>query len=330
MKFFAIWFFLLMVVCNGLPFDSAGLRAMFESYKRDHGRTYSSSKEELNRFRCFAENLRRIQERNRQDTASHGVNIFTDLCPEEFRARYLSSFALRVPRSGTTNAVNTSGVEPPLIDWREKGGVGPIKDQGQCESCWAFGAVAAMEGAWNLKNRPSPFLQLSEEFLVQCSQRNGSSCTAGGEPRLAIAYVIRNHGIPSEASYPYTSGGGWAGPCSEIPAQKAPAAQFRELAGLTAYNEPAIADALVKFGPLFALVDSTQWQYYSSGVSSLCGFTQLTHAVAIVGVGQQGSTYYWIVRNSWGTNWGENGYIYLQYGVNCNAIASEVGTALAL
>eukprot|EP00906_Rhabdomonas_costata_P004943 RCo007417 len=334
---------LLITLCAGMPFHSAELSGLFHSYKGKFNRAYSSAAEERKRLQCFVENLRRIEERNRMDTAVHGINDFTDLCPEEFRARFLGGYVSKhrsqeeEEQSGRTakraqTAFNVSDPALPTIDWRELGAVGPVKTQGHCGSCWTFSAVAAMEGAYNLKYKPTPFQQLSEEYLVQCSQEPPNAGCKGGDMATAINYVISSGGIPSEQSYPYTSGTGVNGTCSTDSSMLQPVAKFSRVLKFYGASEDNLAGYLSTYGPLFIGVAATDaWQTYTGGIlSANCDNRELNHGVALVGLGIEDSTYYWIVRNSWGSAWGQSGYIYVQYGSNCNGIANNAGTAVVV
>jgi len=230
------------------------------------------------------------------------VNQFTDMTSEEFKA-----FVGRLPRETPSAAVPfvpRADVDPPAsVDWITAGAVTPVKDQGQCGSCWAFSTVAAVEG-WNfLKN--GKLVSMSEQQLVDCSKDVCYGCQ-GGWPYKALEYVEKS-GICSEADYKYTARDGQCkdSTCTPVVAPGA----------ITTYlNISNEADMLaaVAAGPVSVLVeaDRSAFQYYHSGIldDTSCG-TSIDHAITAVGYGTEGGKNYWNIKNSWGVSWGAKGYI---------------------
>jgi len=203
---------------------------------------------------------------------------------------------------------------PTAWDWRTKGAVTPIKDQGQCGSCWAFSATGSSEGAWALK-KGNTLVSLSEQQLVDCSGSFQNQGCNGGLMDYAFQYIIANGGITSEAEYPYTA---QTGNCmSPLPAEVATLSKY---ADVKQNSESSLLTAAT-IGPVSVAIEADQesFQFYQSGIYAdpNCG-TQLDHGVLVVGWGQAASTKqnYWIVKNSWGTSWGDNGYIYMARGIN--------------
>lgn len=292
---------------------------MFQNFKADFNRQYASVAEEQRRFGCFVRTLANIERLNSVDTAVHVVNKFADLCAEDFKMFHNLKFpnATATPHRIFTKAELQA--TPAEIDWRTLGAVNAVKDQQQCGSCWTFSAVMAMEGAWKLAG--NPLVSLSEEELVQCAKSAGNGCQ-GGEMTNAINWVVSHGGINSEEAYPYTSGSGFTGWCNAEKSSKS-VAKFTGVIKAP-QDEEQIAAYLVKYGPLFIAVDATDgWQTYGGGIKSNCNGKHLDHGVGIVGM----TADYWIVRNSWGPSWGENGYIRLKKGINCDLLNSDVGTA---
>ncbi|XP_030896468.1 cathepsin K [Leptonychotes weddellii] len=193
---------------------------------------------------------------------------------------------------------------PDSIDYRKKGYVTPVKNQGQCGSCWAFSSVGALEG--QLKKKTGKLLNLSPQNLVDCVSEN-DGC-GGGYMTNAFQYVQKNRGIDSEDAYPYV---GQDESCMYNPTGKA--AKCRGYREIPVGNEKALKRAVARVGPVSVAIDAslTSFQFYSKGVyyDENCNSDNLNHAVLAVGYGIQKGNKHWIIKNSWGENWGNKGYI---------------------
>ncbi|XP_040379549.1 cysteine proteinase 1-like [Oryza brachyantha] len=292
--------------------------AHFASFERRFGRTYRDAGERAYRLSVFRDNLRRARRHQRLDpTAAHGVTKFSDLTPAEFRERYLG-----LRGGGRTSLASTA--EAPILptdglpadfDWREHGAVGPVKDQGSCGSCWSFSTSGALEGAHYLAT--GKLEVLSEQQMVDCdhecdpseSRACDSGCN-GGLMTTAFSYLMKSGGLQSEKDYPYA---GRENACKFDKSKIV--AQVKNFSVVSA-NEDQIAANLVKHGPLAIGINAVFMQTYIGGVSCpyICG-KHLDHGVLLVGYGSAGyapirfkEKPYWIIKNSWGENWGENGY----------------------
>jgi len=204
---------------------------------------------------------------------------------------------------------------PTSVDWRTKGVVTGVKDQGQCGSCWSFSTTGSVEGAWALNYS---LVSLSEQNLMDCSRRYGNLGCNGGLMDSAFKYIIANNGIDTEASYPYEESTSYN--CRYTTANRG--ATISSYQDVTSGSESALQNAVVYRGPVSVAIDAsnTSFQLYKSGVyyEPKCSSTQLDHGVLTVGYGTGTSGDYWIVKNSWGTSWGQAGYIDMARNKNNN------------
>lgn len=285
---------------------------LFADFKATYGRKYDAQTDS-HRFTCFRQNLDLIDKRNAEASgARHGVNQFADLCPAEFAKMYLGLKPSNKTQ-GTPLKFSDAQVKASCsaIDWRTKGAVTPVKNQGQCGSCWSFSTTGNVEGQWQIAG--NPLTSLSEEELVQCSHNGNAGCN-GGLMDYAFQWIITNGGITTEAAYPYTSGIGITGKCksAKITNYAAKISSFQDVA----QNEDQMATFVCGNGPLSIGVDAQSWQTYQGGILKDCAGTQLDHGVLIVGFDNNNNPPYWIVKNSWGASWGESGYIRVEKGTN--------------
>ena len=280
----------------------------FTNFQDRFGKKYENIQELETRFQIFSTNLRNIILHNldRTQNFTMGINQFTDLTPEEFKEQYVGGLKLQLGSYGCGSFSSSASDAPSSIDWRDKGAVNPVRDQGQCGSCWAFATTANAESVWAISS--GQLLDLSEEFLVDCASGIGyfnMGCN-GGQPDSAFKYMI-NNGQCTEASYPYKAGttktAGSCQKCTTAPVY------FSNCYDVTPKDQISLMAAVAKQPVVIAIeADTRYFQSYSGGIldSTSCG-TKLDHAVEIIGYGTENGLDYWNVRNSWG-DWGENGY----------------------
>jgi len=282
----------------------------FNNFQERFNKKYATLQELEARFGVFRKNLIEILKHNSNlnETFTMGVNQFTDLTPEEFKSFvHKSSVSGPVTGYGCKSFSSSASGAPASIDWRTKGAVTSVKDQGQCGSCWTFSATGAIEGAWALAK--GQLIDLSEQELVDCATGTayGSHGCNGGQMDGAFKFVIGN-GQCSASSYPYTSGvTKTAGTCQKC----SPVAHISSCSDVKPNDQISLKAAVAQQPVAIAIeADTRYFQSYSSGVltSSSCG-TTLDHGVLAVGYGEENGIKYWLVKNSWGTSWGTEGYV---------------------
>ena len=279
---------------------ATGLKNIYNQWKAEYGIKVGAAEDDY-RFKVFASNYARINKHNALGKSYKlGLNAFTHLTNEEFTATHLG---LKLQKTKNTNAT-VVGAAADKADWRDK--MNPAKDQGQCGSCWAFSTIGAVEGAFSvLKNN---LMDLSEQELVDCSGSYGNEGCNGGLMDNGFQYIIAKKGIATEKEYPYTA---VDGTCNTK--------QTTRNAPITGYTDVKVGSsealkAALTVQPVSVAIeaDTYTFQSYSSGVinDDSCG-TNLDHGVVAVGFDATANPPYYIVRNSWGTSWGNKGHVYI-------------------
>jgi len=297
--------------------------SLFTAWKAKHNKIYSTEEEAI-RFNNFQLSLDRISSRNaKAEGAVFGLTKFSDLSPEEFLSTYLG-----YKSSGENFDVGvlpTGPQAPDTFDWRNKNMVTPVKNQEQCGSCWAFSVTENIESMWCMAKSLdcTSFTPLAPQEIVDCDTTD-LGCE-GGDPPTAYQFVIQEGGMETEANYPYTAADGDCNFQSNLVAVTISSWKYATQNS----DEPTMQNNLVAWGPLSICVYAEPWQDYTGGVlmASDCQ-GQIDHCVQLVGYDMTQSTPFWIVRNSWGTDWGESGYIRLQYGQDTCSCADEATTAV--
>ncbi|XP_071434327.1 cathepsin L2-like [Pithys albifrons albifrons] len=290
------------------------LEEAWEGWKSLHAKEYPGEAEPTRRD-IWEKNLRHIQRHNREESQGKhsyrlAMNHFGDLTNEEFNQLLNGFIPAQQEEPGLVFRASATLKSPASVDWRAKGYVTPIKDQGHCGSCWAFSATGALEGL--VFRQTGRLVVLSEQNLVDCTRPLGNHGCAGGNTARAFQYVRDNGGLDSERGYPYV--GTDSSSCRYNPQDKAAnCSGFRTVAP---GNEGALAQAVATVGPVAVAVDATSFQFYKSGIFSCpSGSHGVNHAMLAVGYGTANSsghnTSYWILKNSWSQAWGQQGYMFL-------------------
>ncbi|KAM6572443.1 hypothetical protein CsatA_016523 [Cannabis sativa] len=288
-----------------------------------HGKVYKSAQEKEIRFNIFKENVKFIESFNKHEkkySFKISMNKFGDMANHEFRALrngYRSTVASSTSSSSSRPKSSmlfkyenvTHSSIPSSIDWREKGAVTPIKDQQTCGSCWVFSAVAATEGITKIKK--GKLISLSEQQILDCDTNPDDQGCRGGLMENAFNFIAKNGGITSEYAYPYKAEQSTCATTKRL-------YNVAKIKGYQAVPQNSEAELLkaVAHQPVSVAIEGggQYFQFYSSGVfTGDCG-TTLDHGVTVVGYGtdEEEGTKYWLVKNSWGTNWGEEGYVRIQ------------------
>jgi C1A family cysteine protease len=306
--------------------DRAFYEEKFFEWLSEHKVEANSGSHFVHMLQNFANNHDFIEAHN---AGSHsytvGHNKFSHMNIDEWREYVhmgLNRPSLRKqPASIHTAPADVSSL-PDSVDWVSAGAVSGVKDQGQCGSCWSFSTTGALEGAYRLANPKDSSASFSEQHLVDCdlvtNGGNDLGCK-GGLMDSAFDWIQGNGYICSESEYPYESGTTKkAGTCSQSSCVKNANTAPKSHTDVATNSDTALMSALAQQPVSVAIeADKTSFQLYKSGVYSdpACG-TTLDHGVLAVGYGTQDGQNYWNVKNSWGTTWGDAGYIKMARGVS--------------
>ncbi|KAL1490720.1 hypothetical protein ABEB36_013369 [Hypothenemus hampei] len=306
--------------CHAVSFLDL-VQEQWNAFKAEHKKNYKTDTEERFRMKIFMDNAHKVAKHNKLYEAGHityklALNKYSDLLHHEFVAT-LNGFNKTKNNNILKNGEKDDAVTfikpanvklPDSIDWREQGAVTPVKDQGQCGSCWSFSATGALEGQHFRKT--GKLVSLSEQNLVDCSTKYGNNGCNGGLMDNAFRYIKDNGGIDTETSYPYKAEDE---KCHYTPRNKG--ATDKGFVDIQQGNELDLKAAVGTVGPVSVAIDASHetFQLYSDGVyfDPDCSSDELDHGVLVVGYGTDETTGkdYWLVKNSWGPSWGLKGYI---------------------
>jgi len=296
--------------CSNATTDSE-YESLWTEFMKEHNKVYSPE-EHYNRFSVFKDNVKFIRAHNAASDLhgfTVGINQFADMTRQEFKKTMLTYQASRKVQKNVVVLDETNLADS--VDWVSKGAVTPVKNQGQCGSCWAFSTTGSTEGAYQIAT--GQLKSFSEQELVDCAGSYGNQGCNGGLMDDGFKY-LESKGDALETDYAYT---GKTGTCSTTKQAKAAlkAGQVTSFNDVTTNSETQMK-AAVSQGPVSVAIEADQsgFQFYKTGVfSGTCG-TNLDHGVLVVGYGTDSGKDYWKVKNSWGETWGLEGYIMLERG----------------
>ena len=319
--------FLLVLVLALVACDSDLDTLMFQKFQKfmnKYNKKYDSIREYLGRYIVFKRNVMKLLKQKNLSYKT-GITKFFDLTRQEFAKTYLNL------NYGAMNAVNLKPYKmnakndsPDSWDWRDQGVVAPVKDQAACGSCWAFSAVANLEGLY--AKEKGTIVTMSEQLLVDCDYYD-SGCN-GGLMEYAFTFLQENGGINNDGDYPYT---GYQGDCKSDPSSfvDMTVTGYNALCDFSECDEGEMKDFLYETGPLSVALNADPLMWYDSGIidDDSCDPSALDHGVTLVGYGTENGVDYWTVKNAWGENWGESGYFRMVRGKGMCGINTYVITA---
>eukprot|EP01028_Stygiella_incarcerata_P006451 TRINITY_DN2623_c0_g1_i1.p1 TRINITY_DN2623_c0_g1~~TRINITY_DN2623_c0_g1_i1.p1 ORF type:complete len:392 (-),score=79.50 TRINITY_DN2623_c0_g1_i1:37-1212(-) len=306
------------------------LYSEFESFVSIHEKTYQSEEEANYRFKVFSDNVMRIEEHNNKadQTFKMGINMFTDLTDEEFSARNRLNWT-PPSQTGTPKVPSSSSMPslkslPSSKNWVTEGRVSPVKNQGSCGGCWAFATISTIESALAILESTNNVPVLSEQQLIDCDvDGNDDGCNGGFYTYAFDYYISKNKKVMTEECYPYTASDDSCKYSDDATCIRAEVLSYETLYCspsniLNSYN---LLMNAIQVNPVAIAINADEVQHYSSGILpfSVCGASSRpNHAVVVVGYGTDNGNDYWLVRNSWGPYWGENGYFRLERSTSAN------------
>jgi len=322
-----ICFFFAIVLC----ISTASIEDEFELWMKKYNKVYDSLEEKMYRMKVFEENVAHVSQMNSaSNQIKYGINAFSDMTSEEFSNFYTTNtkkFSSVMKSLKASKVVAPSGKNrylPKYFSWLDEGAVSSVKNQKKCGSCFAFGSVANMEGQLFLHT--GRLVNLSEQQIMDCDHECTSSffpicddACGGGTEENAFQYVIKSGGIMRMEDYPYTA---VKGDCQFDKSRSI--GGFKKWNYVTVNDEDDLRQYLYDHGPVSVGVAANDaWKAYSSGIfTASCGVSN-NHAVLLIGWGEYNDIPYWIIKNSWGADWGMDGYIHLPRGQNkCGILES--------
>jgi cathepsin F len=323
-------FVLMMQLPTTLLLNQVILYNKFQEFIQVFNKTYSTVEEHNHRFEIFRQNYQELEKARNvtaddvkdadtdiEDILELDITAFFDLTDEEFERVYLSNDVPEEDQKQSSEPSENSFITgnetdadhlrhlesvPRSFDWRTKGVVAPIRQQGSCGGCYAFSTAANIESQYAIKR--GKLINLSEQQIINCN--NFAVGCHGGNLGLAFRYLIKSPGLSLSSSLRYIAR-------KERCTRSVPAVKITNVLFAGTTNEDYIASFLMKHGPLSIAINANMFKFYRKGIMSYsaarCSHKQLNHAVNIVGFGVSGGVKYWIVRNSWGPHWGEKGYV---------------------
>ncbi|KAG4072621.1 hypothetical protein HA402_004710 [Bradysia odoriphaga] len=307
----------------------------WQLFKLRYAKVYPTKLEELHRNKIFLKNKLEIIQHNNlyelgQVSFRLGLNEYSDLEYSEFITRMNGGTNTSIINIHQFQYEAATFIKPDIdvpssVDWSKKGAVTAVKNQAQCGSCWAFSSTGALEGQYFRKT--GKLISLSEQNLVDCTRNYGNNGCGGGWMGSAFEYIKNNGGIETEQSYPYEA----RDANCRYDSRSNSGATVKGSVGIQQGDENSLKMAVATYGPIAVAIDASvsTFGHYREGVyyASQCDPGKLTHAVLVVGYDTTANGQdYWIVKNSWGTSWGQSGYIFMarNKGNNCGIATAAI------
>ncbi|QYC92697.1 Cathepsin [Trabala vishnou gigantina nucleopolyhedrovirus] len=319
-----VLFIFATTMCNGEAYDLLKAPDYFESFIANYNKMYDDDWEKHKRYNIFKDNLEEINVKNRlNDTAVYKINKFSDLSKNEIISKYTG---LHAPQQ-TVNFCKTIVLDQPPakgplnFDWRNQNKVTSIKNQGACGACWAFATLASVESQHAI--RTNVHLNLSEQQMIDCDYVD-QGCN-GGLLHTAFEQMIEMGGVKHEQEYPYHGRNKQCRLTDDKFAVK--------IVGCYRYivvREEKLKDLLRMVGPIPMAIDASDIVNYFAGIINYCRNDGLNHAVLLVGYGVENDIPYWTFKNTWGPDWGEEGYFRVRQNVNACGLSNELASTAVL
>lgn len=321
--------------------SDAQIFSQFQHFMETHSKKYTTIEETKERFEIFRQNYKRIELTKKMLSAHQeqplfemGITKFSDMTPAEFQKSLLNLDLSHMQRLKVLYGKNkieptfSKGNAPEAYDWRETGAVSPVKNQGMCGSCWAFSAVGNIEAVYTIKTNKTQLF--SEQQLVDCDKEQDQGCN-GGLMDNAFAYLEKT-GIMAAKDYPYAGKNNKCVFDANKVALKVTGYKFATGTSAKAVDENNLKQLLFENGPFAIAINASPLQFYLWGVFNpwfefICNPKELNHGVLLVGYGVSGNTPYWIIKNSWGSGWGEKGFFRIIGGKGACGFNTYVVTA---
>lgn len=296
----------------------------FDQFVANYNKMYNDEHEKTYRYKIFRHNLEEINVKNqRNGSAVYGINKFSDLSKNEIISKYTG---LSLPAASQNFCKTIMLDQPPSrgplnFDWRQQNKVTSVKNQGACGACWAFATLGSVESQYAIKH--NQLINLSEQQLVDCDVVD-MGCD-GGLLHTAFEQMIQMGGLEQEHDYPYQAQNDY---CKIDPSK-----YVVSIVGCYRYvlqYEEKLKDLLRAVGPIPMAIDAAGIVDYYRGIINYCENNGLNHAVLLVGYGVENNIPYWTFKNTWGSDWGENGYFRLRQNINACGMFNELASSAVL